>query len=374
VTLKHLGLVSKLGRVAVAADSLSNLFKTDTLPKRILSALHPALYGIGFGAKLLIDRECADTRWSMHRGMEPLRIGVERHAQHVASITNTHDSEIHVWSVGGHEVFWHRDSPDDVLWTKSPIEELARAVFGLALAEHGTDTRLALTAKGFTPDVERAPDEMTSEVAELAAKLRIELTRRGRTVLLHGPAGAGKTAAARQLAEELAGVTIAVTSEMFDGTNLDADPFDLLRMWRPDAVILDDVDRCITDDQTDGWLLAGITRLRSVVPLVIATANQKDVFSGAVLRAGRFDRILHMQAMDDGLVREGLAALPVEIQDAAIATHLLGSYVDELAFRYSCGDDPAETLAEMQARQAAAGDGLARTAGVRARRTLTTIG
>jgi len=54
-------------------------------------------------------------------------------------------------------------------------------------------------------------------------------------------------------------------------------------MWRPKAVVFDDIDRGLSMGN-EGYILGGISRVRAVVPLVVATANVCDDFSGALLR------------------------------------------------------------------------------------------
>lgn len=353
MNLKLLGLVAQARRVCPFTDAGSELFKVDTLPHRVLKSTSSLLRGVDYLADMYVST--LRKQWTYHRFIEPLRNGIERYGSKVAVIGEP-SSPVHVWQIGEHVVLWDDSMHNDRAFrTLSPLAEIASALLRCALAEHGTDTRLAFSHSGFLTDSEPAPEVLTSSIVRLADQLRVELTRRHRTVLLHGPAGAGKTAASRQLAEALGRTTIVVGAEMFD-FHAGVDIFALLKMWQPDCVVLDDIDRAM-DYGNEKHLLSGITRLRATVPLVIATANTKGEFSGAVLRPGRFDRVLHMATLDESIVRARLASLPIEIQDRAIASGLIGSYLDELALRYECGGDPAIDLAEMLARQGSAGDG-----------------
>jgi len=242
------------------------------------------------------------------------------------------------------------DKNNELLRSFDSQDIVAKELLGVILKKFGSGSRVAMTTKGFVADTEIAPPKMSQFVSTLCNSLRVEMGRGHRSVLLYGPAGAGKTAASRQLVAALAPSAIVVTSDV-----LNRDTFDILCAYQPPAVILDDIDRLGEFGETG---LLGISRLRAVVPLIIATANQYKNFSGANARPGRFDRIHCIEQLDDSIAMTLLQGLPKDLQDRALEAKLLPSYIEELELRVSCGGDPEATFAEMVDRQARAGDGL----------------
>jgi hypothetical protein len=283
-----------------------------------------------------------------------LRKGIERYGQHVARVNEGSwiGSATDVYVINDHIAHWSIGGDNETFCTDATLEQIGEAVLAAALVDLGTDTRAAVTEDGLVADTEQAPERMTSDVAQLCASLRIELAHGHRSVLLWGPGGSGKTAASRQLVAELSPSTMVVTSEA-----LSYNVFSLLCSWRPKAVILDDIDRGLAT-LGEAELLGGLSRLRAVVPLVIATANVQDEFSGALLRPQRFDRIEHFARLDADVARSMIPNVPLPTRERAVESGLLPSYLVELDFRVRCGSNPEATLDEMITRQEKAGDGL----------------
>lgn len=332
----------------------AGLFPQGSLPERLLGSLAPFAYGMEQLGELALTRE--REVWQTYHGVHAVRQTIERYGRRRFVVNETSAAATEVWQIGEHLVLWQRNW-EGAFASKSAFEDIAAEAFRCVAADIGDGCRIAITNKGFEADTEVAPKRMIDAIARLCDQLRVELAHRHRTVLLYGPAGSGKTAAARQLVEALADSCVVITSETLAGDRANNDPFNLVCTWRPSAVVIDDVDRVAEAYPGDAWFISGITRVRAVVPLVIATANSREVFSGAALRPGRFDRVLEMDRMDETIARGFLRDAPGSIQERAIEAGMLGAYLDELAFRIETGDDPGAALEELLRRQAQAGDG-----------------
>jgi hypothetical protein len=357
VKLETIQAISSLYKTAEFFSGFAELFRFDSLPRRVLSSVSPFVHGLDHIAHVSLQRE--QRNWHRHYGVQPLRSGVEKYGKHLLSLNG---ETVEVWQLGEHLVIWEPNWPDDSLATKSPLDDLANAVLTRAMADFGPTALAMVTDSGLVADPEVAPEKAVPAVAKLIAQLELELAVGHRSVLLHGPAGAGKTAASRQLAEALAKTTIVVSSELWGGilNSGGRTIFDMICTWRPDCVIFDDLDRAMQGGD-EGYLVGGVSRVRAVVPLVITTANVREEFTGSLLRPGRVaDRLLQFDKLDAEVGTSITPNVPAEIRAAALEQGLLAAYLRELDLRCAAGtDDPTAALTEMVERQAAAGDGLA---------------
>jgi hypothetical protein len=176
----------------------------------------------------------------------------------------------------------------------------------------------------------------------------------GRSVLLVGPPGTGKSVAIRWLTRRL-GVTsvrvdLAVIASLhgrYDQKALAASLETLLKLLRPEAMILDDLDRV----DVGGELLAFLELAARTCRLVLASANRPHKMMGASLRPGRFDEVVVFERLDPDVLRELLAA------DSDLFDRLAplpAAYVAEfLKRRRVLGRDRAVAeIAELEARLA----------------------
>lgn len=127
-----------------------------------------------------------------------------------------------------------------------------------------------------------------------------------RAVMLCGPPGTGKSTMARTLVDSLKMRSFRIRVEDVSGLQ-NSTLFEAISTFKPDAVILDDFDRAHAQDQ----LLETLEFFQRHVKLVIATVNNIRELDDAILRPGRFDEIVVVDMMDEGVVR-----------------HILGEYVD----------------------------------------------
>lgn len=136
-------------------------------------------------------------------------------------------------------------------------------------------------------------------------------------VLLHGPPGTGKTLLARAVAGE-AGVTFIslVASELVnkfigEGARLVREVFRLAREKAPSIIFIDEIDAIASrrlevgtsgEREVHRTMLQLLAELDGFNPLqrvkVIAATNRLDVLDPAILRPGRFDRIIELPLPD----------------------------------------------------------------------------
>lgn len=122
-----------------------------------------------------------------------------------------------------------------------------------------------------------------------------------RSLMLYGPPGTGKSTLARTLVKDLSLRSFRVRIEdvsSFDSGTL----FEAIQIFEPDAVILDDLDRA----RGQASLLEVLEFFQNRVKLVVATVNDRDELDEALLRPGRFDELVEVDRMDEGVVKHVL--------------------------------------------------------------------
>lgn len=362
VNLRMIHHLSRLHYASTFVEGLAAVFRFDSVPNRALTAATKVLWGLDQAAGLAISRE--RKRWHSHARAGVIVDGITRYGRQVLTLNEDRHVTTEIWQIGEHVVLWDSDWKSGSFKSLSTLDEIAAEVLARSLREIGPGARALLSDDGIAADPVNVPDTKAERVVDLIATLRREMEHQHRAILLHGPSGSGKTVASRQIAEALADTVVVVSSSMTAGHPTD-DPFALVCSWRPQAVVFDDLDRAVLD--SEGWVLGGIDRVRAVVPLVIATANVRDDFSGALLRPGRFDRIEKIDRLDRAIAEAALTAVPDAVRAKAIDAGLLAAYCAELNLRCRCGDDAEAVLAEMLDRQRKAGDGATPVGDYRAR-------
>lgn len=143
-------------------------------------------------------------------------------------------------------------------------------------------------------------------------------------ILLHGPPGTGKTLLAKAVAAETGASFIQVVgSELVqkfigEGAKLINEIFDLARTKAPCIIFIDEIDSLAAkriDLGTSGerevqrtfmQLLAEIDGFKPLGDIkIIAATNRKDILDPAILRPGRFDRLIFVPPAD----KEGRRAI-----------------------------------------------------------------
>jgi proteasome regulatory subunit len=156
--------------------------------------------------------------------------------------------------------------------------------------------------------------ELPLKRPDLFSKLGIELPK---GVLLYGPPGCGKTLLARAVAGEVSATFIRLAASELaqkfvgEGARVVREVFKLARRKAPSIVFIDEIDAIAAkrvDVGTSGereihrTLSQLLVELDGFDPLdkvkVIAATNRIDVLDPAILRPGRFDRLIHVPPPD----------------------------------------------------------------------------
>lgn len=159
-----------------------------------------------------------------------------------------------------------------------------------------------------------------TDIAPLASKKSVEYSTYlkkfidagiNRAVMLYGPPGTGKSTMARSIISRLEMNSIRIKIE--DLTNLNTVSLSqIIDLFKPDAIILDDFDR----NAGHVYLFELLEYLQKNVKLVIATANNRDNIDDAFLRPGRFDELVHVNKMDEDVVKNILGKYSKETFDS----------------------------------------------------------
>lgn len=122
-----------------------------------------------------------------------------------------------------------------------------------------------------------------------------------RCVMLKGPPGTGKSTMAKTIVSilNLRSFRIKIGDMSESTSNV---LYDVISMFKPEALIIDDFDRL--SNQT--MALDIVEFFKKHVKLVIVSVNNVSRLDDALLRPGRFDEIVNVDRMDEGVVRKVL--------------------------------------------------------------------
>ncbi|HET6496255.1 MAG TPA: AAA family ATPase, partial [Thermoleophilia bacterium] len=121
------------------------------------------------------------------------------------------------------------------------------------------------------------PSSRTLEIARDCERLRRSGSRVG--LLLDGPPGSGKSEALVHVAARLGARVLRVTLGEAGGASAE-----FVKILRPDAVVIDDIDRMDTESALDA-----VDQILGQGCAVLVSSNSKAAVCGALLRSGRID-------------------------------------------------------------------------------------
>jgi adenylate kinase family enzyme len=124
-----------------------------------------------------------------------------------------------------------------------------------------------------------------------------------RSVLLYGPPGTGKSTMARTIVSSLGLRSFRIRVEDIADIST-ATVFEAIRIFQPDAIIIDDFDRL----GNQASMLEALEYFQRHTKLVIATVNNKNRLDDAILRPGRFDELICVKQLDEEVIRNVLGA------------------------------------------------------------------
>jgi len=182
----------------------------------------------------------------------------------------------------------------------------------------------------------------TQRAKDLAVYFRVYRNRgHHRAVLLYGEPGTGKSTTARSTLQALGGLTARLHASKMD-CKLIRNALDVLQ---PSGVIIDDLDRAPNPNK----LIEVWESLKTACPVFIVTANDLGAFDSAMLRPGRFDKIVHLDRLEPEALASVLESVPASIRDHVADLPI--AYISEIALRAEV-EGEEEALAAVQELEA----------------------
>jgi len=207
------------------------------------------------------------------------------------------------------------------------------------------------------PEVRRVLGALADDLAAWRQG-RLDWSAVPRSVLLSGPPGNGKTAAARAVAQQarLPLVTVTLAGAQAHGHLGDTlaalrEAFDSAITLSPSILFIDEIDaignRTVHAGRNDFYVRAIVTGMLTMIEralrtpglILLAATNDADVMDPALRRAGRFDQHIHVPPPD----RDGLAAILARALGSAAAE--IGAPALQSAARRLCGRSGADAEA-----------------------------
>lgn len=120
-----------------------------------------------------------------------------------------------------------------------------------------------------------------------------------RSIIYYGPPGSGKTNIVKNISSILGLRTIRINNLSKFSVEV---VLEILRLFNPDAIILEDIDNVSTEDISD--ILDKVERFNRHQKVTFATANQVIRLDEALIRPGRFDEAIKIDKLDEKIVRK----------------------------------------------------------------------
>jgi len=205
------------------------------------------------------------------------------------------------------------------------IDELKSNVISINLKSEHEMSSINLVAEKTFP-IQSAKSQFYTDYITKCFDLNLN-----RSIIFYGPPGTGKTTLAHTIITNLGLKTM-----IFRWTpSFNLESFLLImRQFNIEAVIIDDFDQI----NTSNTLLGFLELLKKEVKVVIALVNSLKEFHPAILRPGRFDEIIKVDALDSKVIKSVLGDLSTEYYMKV--KHWPIAYINELVIRSTLVSDP----------------------------------
>jgi len=212
-------------------------------------------------------------------------------------------------SNGGYQSFSEKQSIGDVpaiLVLREKMEESLETLRDecWSLFEN---PNLRVTGSGIKHEDEAPPENLlvTPRMREVLTHMR-KFVDQGvmRSYLFEGPPGTGKTTLIQYLIKETGFRTLRLDISHFEGNfsrRMVDDLQSLVEFTKPDMVIIDDID--LLGPSASKQLLSTIEWCRTQIKVFVASANNRQRMTPALLRAGRFDDFFEINELDPEVVK-----------------------------------------------------------------------
>lgn len=189
-----------------------------------------------------------------------------------------------------------RDIVSHILWEKYGSKSLVLNVAPFQMMDTSSSKRHVF-------NVDNMHDALESEQATRYATYikRCLDADVHRCVMLKGPPGTGKSTMAQTIISILGLRSFRIKVGDLDG-NVSTVVYDIISLFKPEALIIDDFDRI--HNQTAA--LDVVEFFKKNVKLVIVSVNNVSRLEDALLRPGRFDELIDVDRMDEGVVKKVL--------------------------------------------------------------------
>lgn len=248
-----------------------------------------------------------------------------------------------------HDDFFVLFHISDAVWVSKKNATKAKRIFGDVFWEKMGDTvEMAYNPDLNLPSITSAPEEefVASEKAvEISQELEKFLAKgHNRSVLFYGPPGTGKSNIVKNIAARLGKRTLRLNF-----SHIKYFP-NFLNEWllicQPDVLIIEDIDH---EGDGGGSALTTLEKMNKNCKLLLTTANAVTKLNDAVIRPGRFDKLVEIDKMDDRVLLK-IVGGDQEVFDL-VKNYPIASIMEVMKRIEVLGRDEAlKTIADIQQR------------------------
>lgn len=191
-----------------------------------------------------------------------------------------------------------------------------------------------------------ANGSLYSETADKILKSVVKYKEAGfsRSIMLNGEPGSGKTSAMNYVAANFGGKVIRFSLNQIKSG---VDTTSGIELLQPSTVLIDDFDRLTSGHDS---MLESIEKLSARVKLIMVSTNSLKEMPKAIMRPGRFDEILQIDGLDEGLTRSIIGDVPECIINRLLKLPI--AYIKEFKKREQVLgiDEAVKTLVNLELR------------------------